>query len=482
MKRTHSIIKVAIFILISAITFLTVVKANAEDEIVATPFSQAELAQILAPIALYPDTLLTHILIASTYPLEIIAADRWLVKNSELSEQETIEKSDSLDWDASVKALLGFPRVLKNLSNDLIWMQKVGDAFLQDEAKVLASIQDLRQKADEAGNLTQMDNVDIVREQKTIIIEPAQPEVIYVPYYDTRVVYGNWHWSHHQPVYWHRPTYFSYHHGPFYWHSGVHIGFDFFFSAFHWSNHHVVVHHNNRRSYYSTERKYHSNRRISTSSQAKRWSHNPHHRKGVAYRSKRISHKYHSDRPSVSYNKYARAQHRNRVVNSAGKYGKIKYSTDKYKRVNERIKVDKAINHRKIAKTHKTYSTKHVTRQKAKLNSKPVDKQRSTHKIASAKKYKTEPYYDKKWQKQKGTSKVIKQKTYVKNTTKYPQQSRKEVVKSTRVVKQSKQYSASNKSYKQARKSQYASTQKRERSHKGGQGKSSHRDSRQKHK
>jgi len=471
MKRTHSIIKVAIFILISAITFLTVVKANAEDEVTTTSFSQAELAQILAPIALYPDTLLTHILIASTYPLEIVAADRWLTKNSELSEQDIIDKSDSLDWDASIKALLGFPRVLKNLSADLLWMQKVGDAFLQDEAKVLASIQNLRQKADEAGNLSQMDNVDIVREQKTIIIEPAQPEVIYVPYYDTRVVYGNWHWSHHQPHYWHRPAHYSYHHGPFYWHSGIHIGFDFFFSAFHWNNHHVVVHHNNRRSYYTTKRKYHSNYRISTSSEAKRWRHNPHHRKGVAYRSKKISHKYHSDRPTVMQNKVVRAQHKNKLIKNGGNYGKLKYNSDKYHRVNDRIKVTAA----------NKYKNKQVIRAK-----KTTVANNNKHHKSVVKKLKSEPYYDKKWQKQKGIAKITKQKNYATKQIQQPKQYRNKVVKSAPVVKANKHYSASNKTYKQSHKQsgkkQYTSSNKSERSFKGGQGKSSHRDSRKKHK
>jgi hypothetical protein len=476
MKRAHSIIKVAIFILISAITFLTVVKANAEDEVILKPFSQAELAQIMAPIALYPDTLLTHILIAATYPLEVVAAERWLATNSELSKREITNKSDSLDWDASVKALLGFPRVVKSLSNDLVWMQKVGDAFLQDETKVLASIQDLRQKADEAGNLSQMENVDIVREHKTIIIEPAQPEIVYVPYYDTRIVYGNWRWAHHQPIYWHRPAHFSYHHGPFYWQAGIHIGFDFFFSGFHWHNRHVVVHHDNRHYRRYNRHQHHSNRKISTSHQAKRWNHNPHHRKGVAYRSNKLKHKYHSDRPSVNHNKLARIQHKNKVAKSITTHGKVKYNSAKYHRVNDRMKIEQARS-RKTAKAHnitKVHKTDRLHRTDKKYNNR--------NKVTRVDKFKSEPYADKRWQQTKGSHKVVKQKSYVKSSNKYSQQSRNKVVKSTRVVKQSKPYTSSKKVVKQSSRKQYTSSNKRERSSKGGQGKSSHRNSRQKHK
>ncbi len=281
---------------------------NADTELsakqqVTIEFTQGELAQMLAPIALYPDTLLTHILIAATYPLEVVEADRFIKKYQGLTEQELQNKAEDKDWDPSVKALLAFPRILTNLSQDLNWMQKLGDAFLQDETKVLASIQTLRAQADQSGNLAQMDNVEIVREKQTIIIEPAQPEVVYVPYYDTRVVYGNWYWAHYPPVYWHRPVSFHYYHGPFYWHSGVHIAFDFFFSAFHWHNHHVVRHHHKKRYY-------HSNRRIATSHHAKRWHHNPKHRRGIAYRSDKVKHRYASHRPS----KIHRSMERKRVV------------------------------------------------------------------------------------------------------------------------------------------------------------------------
>lgn len=276
-------------------------EANAATQVV---FSQAELAQILAPIALYPDALLTHILIAATYPLEVIQAQRYVENHPDLDKDEIALRVANKDWDASVKALMGFPNVLKRLSDDLQWTQKLGDAFLANEAQVLASIQTLRLKAEQAGNLDNMDNVKIIREQKTIIIEPAQPEVIYVPYYDTRYVYGDWHWRHYPPVYWeisHYNRYYRAAHSPFYWHSGVHISFNFFFSAFHWSERHIVV------TNYRNTRRHYSYGRLVKNTHARRWQHNPVHRRGVAYSTGHLKQRFHSNRPSLSERKIARS-------------------------------------------------------------------------------------------------------------------------------------------------------------------------------
>ena len=300
---------IGIFLLSTTLFTTTAFSASLDaEEEQAFVLSEAELAQTLAPIALYPDTLLTHILIASTYPIEVIEAERWLNKNSQLTAAQVEKKAQKKDWDASIKALLAFPRVITKLSEDLTWMQKLGDAFLQDEARVLASIQTLRQQAEQAGNLANMDNVKVIKEQKIIIIEPAQPEIIYVPYYDTRVVYGRWHWSHYPPVYWRNPNYYAAHYGHFYWGHGVHISSHFYFSAFHWHNRHVVVNHYN----HSNRHGYHSRKKIVTSHSAKRWSHQPKHRRGVAYNSSRLKQKYYGSRPIVrSTNTYKSNVHRN---------------------------------------------------------------------------------------------------------------------------------------------------------------------------
>jgi hypothetical protein len=262
------------------------------------PFTQAELEQVLAPIALYPDTVLSHILIAATYPLEVVQAERWTLSNPDITGSDAVEAVKDENWDPSIKALVAFPQVLKRLSENLDWTQKLGDAFLQDEEKLLASVQTLRVRAYEAGNLDKMDKVSVIHEDESIIIEPVEREVVYVPYYDTRVVYGPWYWSHYPPVYWNSPYYASHYGGhhasPFYWGPSVNVSFGFFFSSFHWHNHHVVripYHHYRPHHYYDRHQ-------IANHQHARRWSHNPTHRRGVSYRSVTVSNRYNSTRPS----------------------------------------------------------------------------------------------------------------------------------------------------------------------------------------
>lgn len=333
-----------------------------QSSISISQFTEAELAQMLAPIALYPDALLSHILIAATYPIEVVDAERWLAKNEHFSDQERADAAEKKEWDASVKALLPFPNILKKLSNDLHWMRNLGDAFLQDQAQVLASVQSLRQQADRAGNLDNMNNVKVVRETKTIIIEPTRPEVIYVPYYDTRVVYGHWRWTHYPPVYWHFPRHYAYHHGPYYWHNPVHLTLGLFFGSVHWHDRHVVVHRHKSRYY-----KHHSKKRISTSYQGKKWQHNPRHRKGVAYRTSHMQKKYHSHTPSVQRQKIARSEKLH--IAKRNKH-KVKHSSALHRKVSHKLKVNQAV---KV--------NKH-TRHKNALN-------------------KTQPYQDSKWRGQK---------------------------------------------------------------------------------
>ncbi|MFT6987269.1 MAG: hypothetical protein ACJAT7_003123 [Psychromonas sp.] len=241
----------------------------------ATQYSEAELAQMLAPIALYPDSLLTHILIASTYPLEIVQANRWAAANRHLDARLAIKKAGDKNWDPSVIALLAFPNILNKLSDDLVWTQKLGNAFLQDEAGLLAGIQSLRQQADQAGSLAEMQYMSVTRVDQQIIIESAQKEIIYVPYYNPIVVYGHWHWYNYPPVYWTaHPYYAPRRHGHFYWSSAVHITFNYYFSTFNWNKHHILVinHHNSNH--------YRHRKQIMTSQGAQRWHYKPQHRIG----------------------------------------------------------------------------------------------------------------------------------------------------------------------------------------------------------
>jgi len=330
---------------------------NVAEQISNHNFTAAELEQMLAPIALYPDALLTHILIATTYPIEVVDAERWLSQNSQLNTEQLADAAEDKDWDASVKALLPFPNILKKLSEDLYWMRNLGDAFLQDEAQVLASVQILRQQADQTGNLESMSNVRVVRETKTIIIEPRQPDIIYVPYYDTRVVYGHWRWSHYPPVFWHQPVHYVSHQGPYYWHNPVHLSIGLFFGAVHWNNRHVIVHHRKSRYY-----KHHSNKKVATNYQAQRWQHNPRRRKGVAYRTTNMQKKYRGHSLSVQQHKVLRSQQKHFVEHNVGA---TKNSSRKHQSLQQKLKVNKAvkINRHKVKKES---HTKHQADKRAK--------------------------------------------------------------------------------------------------------------------
>ncbi len=155
-------------------------------------FSQQQLDQMLAPIALYPDPLLAQILIAATYPDQVMDADRWLKANPDLKGDALNNSLDTMNWDLSIKALAPFPQVLAMMAQEPDWAQKMGEAFLAQQADVMDSIQRLRQKAQAAGNLQTTAEQKVVVEGESIEIEPADPEVVYVPQYDPAVVYGTW--------------------------------------------------------------------------------------------------------------------------------------------------------------------------------------------------------------------------------------------------------------------------------------------------
>ncbi len=142
-------------LLIGSVVQLAQAQEEVSSEIYkAEVLDQAQLDQILAPIALYPDTLLSHILVASTYPLEVIQAARWRATNADLDEQQALNAVEDKDWDPSVQALEPFNDLLQKLSEDLDWLQAFGSAFLVNEQQILTSVQNLRRKADEQSNLT----------------------------------------------------------------------------------------------------------------------------------------------------------------------------------------------------------------------------------------------------------------------------------------------------------------------------------------
>ncbi len=165
----------------------------------AQVFKQEELDQLVAPIALYPDNVLTQILISSTYPLEVIQAERWMKKNKDLKGDALKAALDKQSWDDSVKALVPFPDVLNMMSEKLEWTQKLGDAFLAQQKDVMDTVQKLRRKAAESGNLKSSKEQEVKKEGDIIIIQPANPEVVYVPVYNPTVVYGPWPYPAYPP-------------------------------------------------------------------------------------------------------------------------------------------------------------------------------------------------------------------------------------------------------------------------------------------
>jgi hypothetical protein len=175
-------------------------------------FSQQELDQLIAPVALYPDALLAQVLMASTYPLEVVYADRWVKANPGLKGQKLEDALQNQPWDPAVKSLTVFPTVLTMMSEKLDWTQKLGDAFLAQEEDVMATVQALRAKAVAERTLKDSKEQKVITQTEgdktVIIIEPVDPEVVYVPTYDPAVVYGTWPYPAYPPYYWYPPGYY----------------------------------------------------------------------------------------------------------------------------------------------------------------------------------------------------------------------------------------------------------------------------------
>src|SRR5215475_13034112 len=149
-----------------------------------------ELQQLVAPIALYPDKLVAQVLAGSTNPTEVVEADRWLQENKNLKGSQLMAEVDKQPWDPSIKALTEFPSVLHNMSVNLTWTSGLGDAYFNDPNGVMAAIQALRKDAQNAGNLKSTPQQTVTTEGQTIVIQPTNPDVVYVPTYSPAVVYG----------------------------------------------------------------------------------------------------------------------------------------------------------------------------------------------------------------------------------------------------------------------------------------------------
>lgn len=193
-------------------------------------FTQEELDQMLAPVALYPDSLLAQVLVAATYPEQVVEADRWVKEHGSLQGERLNDALDNQSWDLSVKALVPFPKVLDMMSAKLDWTQRLGEAFLAQEADVMDSVQHLRSRAHAQGNLKTTREQRVVVKGESVEIVPVDPEIVYVPAYNPAVVYGTW-WHPAHPPYLYSPWYPSYVYDPYYAVPGLVVAGAFGFAA-----------------------------------------------------------------------------------------------------------------------------------------------------------------------------------------------------------------------------------------------------------
>ena len=259
-------------------------------------FRPEEIDQVVAPIALYPDSLLAQVLAASTYPLEIVQAARFIQQNKDLKGEKLMAAAKDKEWEPSVKAMLEFPEVLLMMSEKLEWTEKLGNAFLSQQKDVMTSVQRLRKKAQESGNLktTKEQKVIVDEQTKVIVIQPASPEVVYVPTYNATVVYGVWAYPAYPP-----PPVYPYGYAAataaFSFAAGVAVGAAW---SGHggwgcgWGNNEVNVNvskqNNFTKNNYSNSEKYQKKQNGKNQS----WQHNPENRKGAKYPNQNTAQKY----------------------------------------------------------------------------------------------------------------------------------------------------------------------------------------------
>lgn len=259
-------------------------------------FTQEQLDQMLAPVALYPDPLLAQVLMASTYPGEIAEAVTWSKAHPDAKGEEAVKQVANQTWDPSVQALVAFPQVLATLGQDPVWVQRLGDAFLAQPDDVMDGVQRLRHQAQAAGNLqsNQYQNVTVqaapasaapASRSSTIVIEPADPQVVYVPAYNPTTTYGTWAYPASPPVYYPPPP--AYYPG-----SALVAGLAFgtgvaivasLWGDCDWNNHDIDI---------DVDRYNNLNRNTQINNNQNKWQHNAMHRDGVPYRDSRSREQY----------------------------------------------------------------------------------------------------------------------------------------------------------------------------------------------
>jgi hypothetical protein len=261
-----------------------------------------QLDSLVAPIALYPDPMLSQVLIGSTYPLEIIQLQQWLAQNKNLKDKTLADAVAKQDWDPAIQGLAGLPEIVKLLSENIKWTTDLGNAFLAQQDDVMAAVQRMRKKAQSNGNLKSSEQqkveVKTVESKQVIVIEQASPEVVYVPSYNPTVVYG-------APVYAYPPIAYP---PPGYYAAGMAISFGVGVamgamwgggwccgSSWHGGNNNVTINNNNNFNRQNYNRQNVSGKRPANQPArggSNGWQHNPQHRGGAPYSDRNLANKY----------------------------------------------------------------------------------------------------------------------------------------------------------------------------------------------
>jgi len=290
-------IRIATRALAAALIFATPHLAVAQTQTATAQSDQLlkpeQLDALVAPIALYPDTLLAEVLMASTYPLEVIEAERWVQANKNLTGADLKAAVDKQSWDDSVKSLTATPSVLEMMSTKLDWTQDLGNAVLAQQADVMDAIQRLRSKAQANNKLASNQQQTVSTENQggrdIIVIQPTQPDTVYVPYYDPSVVYGLWPYPAYPPYYFGAPGYIAagviatgiafgagyalgrWASGGYRWGGGVN-----------WGGNNIAI-----------------NRPVNINNIGNNWTHNPAHRQGVRYANANVAQKFGAGRNNI---------------------------------------------------------------------------------------------------------------------------------------------------------------------------------------
>ncbi len=355
---SRNAIKVWISMLVIALTVIVAPSVGAQPAATRStgsedkpPLSKIDLEQLLAPIALYPDSLLTQMLMASTYPLEIVQADRWAKAHKDLKGDALAKELEKQDWDASVKSLVNFPDALSMMNDKLDLTLKIGNAFLEQQADVLNTIQVLRNRAKEAGNLkdtaeqkiqvqaapttatannstvvnistadaSQQLTEPIVQAPPQIItIESPSPDVVYVPSYNPTYVYGAWPYPTYPPYYYYPPaSYYPSNLVSFGFGVALGAAWGYAWGGANWGGGDVDIDVNrnferNTNINRDTARQNVQNRQTNRQGGRQSWQHDPAHRKGAAYRDQRTSDRF-GGANSSSRAALAREQYRGRA-------------------------------------------------------------------------------------------------------------------------------------------------------------------------